>query len=436
LKVRALVLLVVLSHWNLSAAEAQSPAAPDQHQHGAADQPAHDMSQMEHGDVLSSREGSGTSWLPDETPMYAFHSEAGGWMVMTHGNAFVQYLHETGDRGSHQLGSVNWLMAAGARPLGTSRVTVRGMVSLEPFTIAGCGYPDLLASGEVCRGQSIHDRQHPHDLFMELAAAYERDLTRGLRLQVYGGPAGEPALGPVAFPHRISAMVNPLAPLTHHWLDATHITYGVVTAGVFTTRWKAEASVFNGREPDENRTGFDFGAMDSISARVSFAPAREWAIQASASHLNEAEAGHAGEPRTDVTRVTASAIYHRRLGPGRMWASTIAWGRNDERDRSATDALLTETSVTIDQRDVWFGRFELADKSAHDLDVPGGERETFATAKLQVGYTRYLAEWNGLQPGYGAEISAGFVPESLSPIYGRQFNPGFAIYVTLRPAGH
>lgn len=434
LKVRALAFVVVLTQWNLSAAEAQ-PAAPDQHQHGAVEQPAHDMSQMEKGDVSSTRAGSGTSWLPADSPMYAFHTEAGKWMVMAHGNAFLQYFHDTGDRGSHQLGSINWLMTEGARPLGTGRVTVRGMVSLEPFTIAGCGYPDLLASGEVCGGESIHDRQHPHDLFMELAASYERGLTRGLQLQLYGGPAGEPALGPASFPHRLSAMVNPLAPMTHHWLDATHISYGVLTAGVFNARWKVEGSVFNGREPDENRTGFDFAAMDSYSGRVTFAPARQWAIQASAGHLTEAEAGHAGEPRTDVTRLTASAIYHRRLGPRSMWASTIAWGRNDEPDRDATDALLAETSVTIDERDVWFGRFELADKSAHDLDVPGGERETFAVAKLQAGYTRYLAEWNGLQPGYGAGISAGFVPESLSPFYGRRFNPGFAIYVTLRPAG-
>jgi hypothetical protein len=149
------------------------------------------------------------------------------------------------------------------RKAGSGHFGLRGMISLEPFTIAGCGYPNLLASGEVCEGEAIHDRQHPHDLFMELAATYDRPLGGDAHLQLYGGPFGEPALGPVAFPHRISAMPNPVAPITHHWLDATHITYGVVTGGVYGKRWKAEASVFNGREPDETRTNFDFAAMDS-----------------------------------------------------------------------------------------------------------------------------------------------------------------------------
>ena len=128
------------------------------------------------------------------------------------------------------------------------------MFSLEPWTIAGCGYPDLLATGEACNGEPIHDRQHPHDLIMELAAEYSRPLA-GARhgWQLYGGLAGEPALGPAAFPHRLSSMPNPLAPIAHHWLDATHITFGVVTAGVSSRAWKVEGSVFNGREPDDQR---------------------------------------------------------------------------------------------------------------------------------------------------------------------------------------
>jgi hypothetical protein len=76
----------------------------------------------------------------------------------------------------------------------------------------------------------------------------------------------------VAFPHRVSALANPIAPITHHWLDATHITFGVITSGVRSARWNAEASIFNGREPDENRTDVDFGALDSYSARFTVAP--------------------------------------------------------------------------------------------------------------------------------------------------------------------
>ncbi len=410
-------------------------AAADQHQHPADGQPpAHDMAHMTDAEVApATREGSGTSWMPDDSPMYAVHEEAAGWMLMAHGNAFLQYLHDTGERGHHQAGSINWMMVTAARPAAAGRLTLRGMVSLEPWTIGGCGYPDLLASGELCKGEPIHDRQHPHDLFMELAASYDRPLRRGLRLQIYGGPAGEPALGPAAFPHRVSALPNALAPITHHWLDATHITFGVITGAVYAAHWKAEASVFNGREPDERRANLDLDALDSFSGRVTFLPTREWAVQISSGRLTEAEAGHPGEPRTDVTRITASAMYNRRVRPDAIWANTIAWGHNDERGGDATSAVLAETSVTVADRDAWYGRFELAGKSAHDLDVPGDDR--FPVGKLQAGYTRYQRAWTALRAGYGAAISAGIVPGSLAPFYGRRFNLGFAVYVTARPPG-
>jgi hypothetical protein len=215
--------------------------------------------------TMEMREASGTSWLPDESPMYAIHAQHGSWQLMFHENLFVQFLHESGDRGDDQFGSINWAMGMARRSVGKGTLSTRAMVSLEPWTIGGCGYPDLLASGERCNDAPIHDRQHPHDLFMELAASYDAPLKGSVRWQIYGGPAGEPALGPVAFPHRTSAMPNPLAPIAHHWMDSTHVTFGVVTAGVFSHRWKAEASAFNGREPDSNRTDFDFGALDSFS---------------------------------------------------------------------------------------------------------------------------------------------------------------------------
>ena len=157
-----------------------------------------------------------------------------GWELMWHGNVFLQFINESAPehRGAHQTGSINWVMGMARRRAGAGRVGVRTMLSLEPWTIRGCGYPDLLATGETCDGDTIHDRQHPHDLFMELALEYERPLSGGLRWFAYGGPAGEPALGPVAFPHRVSALANPIAPIAHHWLDATHITFGVITTGV------------------------------------------------------------------------------------------------------------------------------------------------------------------------------------------------------------
>ena len=290
------------------AAQTPAPAlGSDQHEHPSSE--ADERSP----DLPMTREGSGTAWLPDMSPMYAIHWQRGDWQLMAHENAFIQFLHESGDRGADQVGSINWAMGMAQRNLGPGRLQLRAMFSAEPWTIRGCGYPDSLATGEQCNGQNIHDRQHPHDLFMELAAIYSVPFGRNLHWQVYAAPVGEPALGPVAYPHRVSATPNPLAPISHHWLDSTHVVFGVVTGGVYGTNWKAETSVFNGREPDENRTNFDFAPMDSVSGRLWFLPTSHLALQVSAGRLKEAEPGEGIAPRVTVNRLTASATYHRPL---------------------------------------------------------------------------------------------------------------------------
>ena len=387
------------------------------------------------GQMSIPREASGTAWLPDNSPMYALHRQRGPWQIMFHENAFLQSLHESGARGAGQTGSINWIMGMAQRNVGPGRTSFRAMVSGEPWTIGGCGYPDVLASGEVCKGEQIHDLQHPHDLFMELAATYDAPLRGQTRWQLYGGPAGEPALGPVAYPHRLSAMPNPIAPISHHWFDSTHVSFGVVTAGVYGDRWKAEGSAFNGREPDEHRATMDFGALDSYAGRVWFLPTPQWALQVSAGRLNEAETGHDGGPRVDVARITATATYHRMRETGSIWASTFGWGQNRERGGSRTDALLAETTLTRHDQDTWSARFELSGKSAHDLAVEESA-EVFTVAKLQGGYTRYFAPMRGLNPGIGGSLSLGFVPSSLAPQYGGRVNPGFGVYLTLRPRAH
>lgn len=153
----------------------------------------------------------------------------------------------------------------------------------------------------------------PHDVFMELAASYERPLTDAVAFQLYGGPAGEPATGPGAYPHRLSAMPSSMAPISHHWLDATHISFGVITAGLYGRQWKLEGSAFNGREPDERRNNLDLGALDSRSGRLWFLPNANLALQVSAAQLTDAEQEPGGGARHDATRSTASATYHRPL---------------------------------------------------------------------------------------------------------------------------
>jgi hypothetical protein len=349
---------------------------------------------------------------------------------MLHGIAFVQYLRDEKPRGSSQFGSVNWMMGHARRAVRPGTLAVRGMLSLEPFTIGGCGYPDLLASGEVCDGHGIVDQQHPHDLVMEAAALYTRPLAARVGLQLYGGLAGEPALGPVAFPHRLSAMMNPLAPVSHHWLDATHITYGVLTGGLYGTQWKIESSIFNGREPDEERYDLDLAALDSYAGRATFLPTPRWALQLSAGHLEEAEE-HAAE-RVDVERVTASAMHHRPLDAAGFIATTVAWGRNLE-EGLATHAVLAESSLSLSDRHLFFGRVEVAQKTSHDLDLHGPDDDVFTVGKLQVGYSRFLAPIKGWRAGLGGSLSVGMLPEVLSSTYGGRAPLGFGVFLIVRP---
>ena len=435
----ALIGLLTLSTPCVAQSTQETPATPHQHQ----------MADMNAMALFPAREASGTAWLPDDTPMYGAERTWGGWEVMLHGAAFAQflyepgYIHRTGGYSTHQFGSVNWGMAMARRPLGAGRLGLRMMLSLEPWTLPGCGSINLLATGEICEGDTIHDRQHPHDLFMELAADYDRPLRGSLRWQIYAGLAGEPALGPVGFPHRLSALPNPIAPITHHWLDSTHITFGLVTTGVYDRRWKAEMSVFNGREPDENRADLDLGALDSVSGRLTFLPTDRLALQVSAGHLNEAEQEFAPVPRSDVDRLTASATYHRPFGGDGIWATTLAYGLNSGQEiipgavfDAATFAVLAESSVTIHERHTWFGRAEIVEKPAHDLHAHEFADRIFALGKLQAGYVLQFKPWKGLQSGVGGTVSASLVPSELSSRYYGRVAPGFGVFLTIHPSRH
>jgi len=376
------------------------------------------------------RDGSGTSWLPDESPMSGAMRQTGPWMLMLHGNAFLEDVQTTGARGDHQVGSVNWFMGMAERDVHGGRFTARAMMSLEPLTVGTCGYPDLLQSGELCHGAPLHDDQHPHNLFMEVALDYRHALSHAVAFEVYGGPVGEPALGPVAFPHRPSAMSNLMAPISHHWLDSTHISFGVVTGALYGRRWKAESSVFNGREPDDPRYGFELASLDSYSGRLSFLPSPRWALQVSAGHVKDAEARPDGTRQT-VNRLTASATYHRLMND-RLWATTVAWGRNDEAGQ-ATSAFMAETSAETSPRDLWFGRLEAVGKTATDLALPLPGGDVFTVGKVDVGYTRWLADGHGLRAGLGGSVGVSLVPAVLTSFYGGRSPLELTVFLTLRP---
>lgn len=413
-------------------------AAAAQHQHGGAvggrDTATAPLN------IPMGREASGTAWQPDATPMYAVHRRAGGWQLMLHGSAFLQYLDAGSARAGEnagsqrQLGAINWFMGMARHALAGGDIVLRGMLSVEPWTVGKCGYPDLLATGELCDGRRLHDRQHPHDLFMELAAEYRRALSDGVGVSLYGGPVAEPALGPVAFPHRSAAMLDPLAPISHHWQDATHIAFGVLTAGVFGRKWKLEGSMFNGREPDEDRYDLDLGALDSYSGRIWWLPTEHVALQASIGRLTEGELDpHDGE-LIDVTRSTASLTYNRPVRGAGLWSSTLVWGRNDAHGQS-TNAWLGEAALDLDGRNVVFGRAEAVGKSAEDLaldDAALAER-VFTVGKLSLGYTRQFTA-GAFLPGIGAQIALALVPADLERFYGSRRPLGFSVFASIRPA--
>jgi hypothetical protein len=257
------------------------------------------------------REGSGTSWLPDTTPHFGVHATFGEWQTMYHALFNVVYDHQGGPRGADKTFLNGMFMAMAQRPVGEGTWGLRAMLSPDPF-MGKNGYPLLFATGETADGQShLIDRQHPHELFMELATTYSYAFNKNSSVYVYAGLPGEPALGPSAFMHRTSGMDIPEAPITHHWLDSTHITFGVLTAGVVLDTWKFEASAFRGREPDQHRYDIEAPKLDSYSARISWNPIRELSFQVSWGHLKSPEQL---EPDKNEDRFTMSAIYTQPFG--------------------------------------------------------------------------------------------------------------------------
>jgi len=314
------------------------------------------------------------------------------------------------------------------------------MFSLEPLTIPGGGFPELLQTGEYYNGVHIHDRQHPHDLFMEASVTYRRPLSDWLGVELYLAPVGEPALGPPAFMHRASAEGDPFPPLSHHWQDSTHVTFGVATAGLYTRQVKLEASWFNGREPDQDRWNFDFRALDSFSVRLSANPVQPVSLQVSYGYLASPEPPALAGASLSESRVTASLSVSLPL-PKVQVDSTLVWGRDLE--ATPLDSVLFETNFDLDGRNAPFVRLEVVQKSAHDLVVPGlAGLAAFAQSYLLfsgvLGFVHSFPAVGPIEPALGARASLGRVPSDLAgpAIYGSQVLFGGYVYLLLRAPRH
>jgi hypothetical protein len=342
----------------------------------------------------------------------------GNWMAMLHGEVIVAAQQQTGPRGRDKVYSVNWVMPMMQRTTAHDEWTLRGMFSLEPATISGRYYPELFQQGETAFGKPIADGQHPHNLFMELAAMYDRNLGGHGLVSLYAAPVGDPALGPIAFPHRLSAESNPLAPLAHHLQDSTHIAWDVVTGGFTWRQARVEASGFHGREPDENRWHIEVGAVDSWSARLTVAPARDWTAQYSFGHLHSPEAVH---PAEDVLRQTASIAVHH-AWPAAEIDATAVWGRNHTigTDVNANGYLLEAESRVHGNQSIWT-RIENADRTTDLLGAAAPQEET-VVGRVQAytaGYAHRIwkNEWSSLE--FGVQPTLYNTPTRLIPLYGR-----------------
>ncbi len=363
------------------------------------------------GDYTSARDGSGTSWQPDLSPHSGIHTMGQTWMTMTHGLLNLTYDRQGGPRGGSGTYLTGMGMLMAQRSLGPGTLGLKAMISPDP-QMGKSGYPLLLASGETADGKTLLvDRQHPHDLFMELAATYSLSVGKRSSLFVYGGLPGEPAFGPPAFMHRTSTLDSPEAPISHHWLDSTHITFGVVTAGWVQDAWKVEASAFRGREPDQKRYDIETGALDSRSLRVSWNPNRSWALQSSWAWIKSPEALEAD---IDQQRFTASALYTRRLQTGGTWASTLAVGRKDMVPGDAVWAGLAETAFLPDDHWTYFARAERVEQA----ELGGHHGDIVPVAKLSAGVIYDTPIADHLKLGVGALVSGYDIRQPLSASYG------------------
>jgi hypothetical protein len=387
---------------------------------------------------------SGTSIEPKTTSEFApmIHTSLGkDWTLIFHGTGFLVDIQQTGPRGGDKVFAPNWFMPMVSRDFGRQSLMFRTMLSLEPATITQRRYPELFQSGESAFGLSIVDGQHPHDLFMEIAGRYDFRMTEHTGLYVYGGPVGDPALGPPAYPHRASASENPIAALAHHQQDSTHISNSVITVGVVRGPIQLEASTFHGREPDENRWNIDGGVPDSFSSRLTIGPTKNLVGQFSIGRINNRESL---EPNLDTLRTTASVQHNVIFSNGHI-ASSLIWGRNKDLPGQGArifNSYTFESTVNFQKRNWVWTRMENVDRDRTLLvgEVPAAlSVEEDPIGRVQAftfGYERDLPiRPSFLNIGLGAQFTTFGLPPQLKTVYG-DHPVAFAFFLHLRPTGN
>ena len=371
---------------------------------------------------------SGTSANPAAWKMPMLMARLGSWNTMFMGTAFIVDTQQSGPRGGDKLYSPNWFMASAQHRIGAKGAFQADlMLSLDPATIPGERYPLLFQTGETAYGHALYDAQHPHNLIMALGFHYTYEIVEETLIDFYVAPVGDPALGPVAYPHRASAEELPQAAISHHLQDSTHISDDVITVGISRQKLKLEASGFHGAEPGENRWIIQQGAIDSWSTRLWFFPTKNWAAQVSVGRLAHPEALEPG----DQVRSTASLSYTKG-----DWSSTFVWGRNhDTATFHNTNSYLLESVLPFARNNFLTGRLELVDKDElfnDQLNVPAAvASSTFRIGAYTLGYTRDIELFTHIQTGIGANFSFYSLPETIKPYYG-EHPVGGNIFIRIR----
>jgi len=378
---------------------------------------------------------SGTAVNPASWPMPMLMAHFGNWNTMWMGTAFLTDTQQSGPRGGDKLYAPDWLMTSAEHRVGANGAfDAELMLSFEPATVTGRRYPELFQTGETAYGLPLTDAQHPHNFIMSLGFHYVYQVAADTQVEASFAPVGDPALGPVAFPHRASAMELPQAPISHHWQDSTHIADEVMTLGVSHKKLKLEASGFYGSEPGENRWTIETGPINSWSARLWFFPAKNWALQVSGGRIAHPEAFEPG----DQVRTTASLEYSRPMR-GSSWSSSLIWGRNhDTATHRDLNSYLAESVLPVTSANFLTGRVELVDKDELFAAQPEFEQEldrtagsTFRIGAYTIGYTRDIRIWRPLETGIGVNFTAYSTPTALRPFYGAH-PVGGSVFLRLR----
>ncbi|HLP21326.1 MAG TPA: hypothetical protein VK174_13530 [Chitinophagales bacterium] len=404
------------------------PADTAKHKHG--------MPSSYSRNLPMNRDGSGTSWQPDESPMMMYMLMKNNTALMWHGAVYPRLtvqdvFKKSQQRGGARFGAPNWFMFMLNQYIGKhGTFNFSTMLSLDALTEGGAGYPLLFQSGESYNGQPLVDRQHPHDLFSGLSVAYTHSFTRDIDLTAYFGYPGEPALGPGAFMHRVSAMNNPDAPISHHWQDASHITFGVATLGFRYKFAKIEGSIFTGREPNAMRYDFDKPRFDSYSYRLSFNPISQLSMQFSQGFIHSPEEL---EPELNIMRTTASVLHTKKFKGKSFIASALVWGYNRDSEKTNLHSLLAESNLRLKPLNI-YTRYEWVQKNPHELQLAAFDHhQVFNVHALTLGLNVPIVDRLNTELSLGTQMTLNFPDEKLKSIYGN-YPLGAQVYLRLAPA--